>query len=76
MTQFNEEKGYVGIRTIKIFEFQNTRRDFKKNIAVEITEEKEEQYVNKSYMKANHIYQSEAPLFLISQIKQSFIVIF
>ena len=30
MTQFNEEKGYVGIRTIKIFEFQNTRTDFKK----------------------------------------------
>lgn len=30
MTQFNEEKGYVEIRTIKIFEFQNTRRDFKK----------------------------------------------
>ena len=30
MTQFDEGKRYIGIRTIKIFEFENIRRDIKK----------------------------------------------
>ena len=29
MTQFNEWKGYKGIRIIKIFQFENTRTDVK-----------------------------------------------
>ena len=30
MTKFNERKGYKGIKTIKIFEFENTRSYIKK----------------------------------------------
>ena len=30
ITQFNQGKGYRGIRTIKIFEFENTISDVKK----------------------------------------------
>ena len=30
MTHFDEGKGYEGIRTIKIFEFENRRSDIKK----------------------------------------------
>ena len=34
MAQFNEGKGYKGIGTIKIFEFENTRSETSKNAVV------------------------------------------
>ena len=41
MTQFNEGKGYNGIRTIKVSKFENTKND------VLIIEKKGKQYVRK-----------------------------
>ena len=35
VTQFYEGKGYQGIRTIKIFEFENTRNDIIKKVLKE-----------------------------------------
>ena len=34
MAEFNEGKGYKGIGTIKIFEFENTRSETSKNAAI------------------------------------------
>ena len=53
MTQFNEGKGYNGIRTIKVSKFENTKND------VLIIEKKGKQYVrqiiytNQGYLPTN-----------------------
>ena len=71
MTQFNEWKGYNGIRIIKIFQFENTRADVKEVL-------RSLKKKRKRICQANHIQKPGAklPLFLTLQMNQSFVVMF
>ena len=50
MTQFNEWKGYNGIRIIKIFQFENTRADVKE-VLRSLKKKKEKDMSGKSHTK-------------------------
>ena len=70
---FNEGKGYEGIRTIKIFEFDNTRSYFKE---LRSPRKKEKNMLDKLYTSTRGIYLQKLPLILPLQMNQSFNVSF
>ena len=53
-TQFNEGKGYQGIRTFKTFEFKNIQVTPKN---IELTEKKKNNMRGKSYIPTRGIYR-------------------
>ena len=68
-TQFNEGKGYQGIRTFKTFEFKNIQV-MPKN--VELTEKKEKQYARRIiYSNQGHL-PTKSPLILSLKMNHSF----
>ena len=59
MTQYNERKGYRVYRTTKIFEFENTKSDFK---VLQLLQKKEINMSNKSYIPTRGIYLQKLTL--------------
>ena len=74
MAQFNKKKGYEGIRTIKIFEPENTRSDVKKYC--DQWEKRKAIVSDKSYIPTMDIYLQKLSLLLNLQMNQSFSVVF
>ena len=70
MTQFNEGKGWEGIRTINIFEFENARSYVKK--CCDHWEKVENNMLDKSYTSTRDISLQKLPLLLTLQMNQSF----
>ena len=66
MTQFNKGEDYEGMRAIKILEFENTRRNLKKSVA--INEIKKETMSDKSYISTRGIYLQKSPRLFTLQV--------